>query len=447
LHTGIGHLAPIVVYILFWVMCGVALFGRPLLTFYFIIPLLPYRTLRDHLDPFPLGGNALTILVLAAFLGALLHGKRIARPALLLSLTWLVYILYLYLSMWLGTALGNAPAPLWLSDANFTVWKDYLLIPLSFVIASMVIEDRKSLRNVIIICAITLLLIDKSAVADMMSRTWTNFDELKRDGGPLEFAGSNGLAAFLAQFAMFFWGFLQFVKNKRYKLIGYGLVAITLFGTMYTFSRAAYLAIVFGAFLLGVLKDRKLLPVLALFLVTWQVVVPKAVMQRVTMTTDANGQLEASAQERVDLWTAAKETIIHNPIFGTGFATFQYGQHTDNLKDTHNWYVKVMLETGVFGAIIALGIVGQMVILPFKLFRTAHDPMLKGLGLGLFLAVSCNLLLNLFGDRWTYLEVNGMLWVLVGAAASALVLPEQEAATEKEPVDPIAAVNPYMAYR
>jgi putative inorganic carbon (hco3(-)) transporter len=447
LHTGIGHLAPVVVYIVFWVMCIVALCGRPLLTFYFIIPLLPYRTLRDHLDAFPLGGNALTILVLSAFIGALIHGKRIAKPALLLSLTWLIYILYLYVSMWLGSALGNAPAPLWLSDLNFTTWKDYLLIPLCFVIASMVIEDRKSLRNVIIITAITLFLIDKAAVSDMMSRTWNNFDELKRDGGPLEFAGSNGLAAFLAQFAMFFWGFLQFVKNKKYKLIGYGLVAITLFGTMYTFSRAAYLALVFGAFLLGVLKDRKLLPVLALFLFTWQVVVPKAVMQRVTMTTDSNGQLEASAQERVDLWTAAKETIIHNPIFGTGFATFQYGQHTDNLKDTHNWYVKVMLETGIIGAFLAAGIVIQMVILPFRLFRTADDPMLKGLGLGLFLAVCCNLLLNCFGDRWTYLEVNGLLWVLVGAAASALVLPHAESVTEKEPVDPIAAVNPYMAYR
>ena len=69
-----------------------------------------------------------------------------------------------------------------------------------------------------------------------MSRSWANFDENKRDGGPLGY-GSNQTAAFLAQFAMFFWGFAQFLKRKKIKLLGYGLVALTLFATMYTFSR------------------------------------------------------------------------------------------------------------------------------------------------------------------------------------------------------------------
>lgn len=426
-------------------MCFVALFGRPLQTFYFIIPLLPYRTFRDHLLDYPMGGNVLTILILSTIVGALLHGKRLPRSGL--YLVWLVFAIYLYFSMWLGTALGNAPAPLWLSDDNFTMWKDYLLIPLVFVAAGLVVDDRKALRTVIIIAALTLLVIDRSALANSMSRSWAHFDESKRDGGPLGFAGSNGLAAFLAQFAIFFWGFVQFVKRKKYRILGYGLVALTLFATMYTFSRASYIAVVAGVFLLALLKDRKLLLVLGVFVFTWQLVVPLAVTERINMTSDSNGQLEQSAQERVDLWTAARETIIHNPIFGTGFATFQYGIHKDNLKDTHNWYVKVMLETGIIGAIIALILVAMMVILPFRLYRMSDDPILKGLGLGLFLAVCCNLILNLFGDRWTYLEINGLLWALVGAAASAISFPQIEAAAASEKVDPIASVNPYMAYR
>jgi putative inorganic carbon (hco3(-)) transporter len=445
LGTGLGHYIPVVAYIICWVMCFVALFGRPLQTFYFIIPLLPYRTFRDHLLDYPMGGNVLTILILSTIVGALLHGKRLPRSGL--YLVWLVFAIYLYFSMWLGTALGNAPAPLWLSDDNFTMWKDYLLIPLVFVAAGLVVDDRKALRTVIIIAALTLLVIDRSALANSMSRSWAHFDESKRDGGPLGFAGSNGLAAFLAQFAIFFWGFVQFVKRKKYRILGYGLVALTLFATMYTFSRASYIAVVAGVFLLALLKDRKLLLVLGVFVFTWQLVVPLAVTERINMTSDTNGQLEQSAQERVDLWTAARETIIHNPIFGTGFATFQYGIHKDNLKDTHNWYVKVMLETGIIGAIIALIMVTMMVILPFRLYRMSDDPILKGLGLGLFLAVCCNLILNLFGDRWTYLEINGLLWALVGAAASAISFPQIEAAAATEKVEPIASVNPYMAYR
>ncbi len=442
--TGLGHYVPIIAYIACWVMCFAALFGRPLQAFYLIVPLLPYRSFRDHLVDYPLGENILTILVFSTIVGALIHGKRLPKSKL--YLVWLGFATYLYFSMWLGTALGNGPAPLWLSDANFATWKDYLLIPLVFVAAGLVIDDRKALKNVIIIVALTLLVIDRSALANSMSRSWNHFDESKRDGGPLGFAGSNGLAAFLAQFGIFFWGFVQFVKTKKYRILGYGLVAITLFATMYTFSRAAYIAVVGGAFLLALLKDRKLLLVLGVFIFTWQLVVPLAVTERINMTENSNGQLERSAQERVDLWTAAKETIIHNPIFGTGFATFQYGYHTDNLKDTHNWYVKVMLETGIIGAIIALIMVAMMLILPFNLYRSSDDPMLKGLGLGLFLAVCCNLILNLFGDRWTYLEINGLLWVLVGAAAQAISFQSESVVTTKS-IDPVTAVNPYMAYR
>ena len=75
-----------------------------------------------------------------------------------------------------------------------------------------------------------------------MSRSWTNFDENKRDGGPLGY-GSNQTAAYLAQFAMFFWGAAQFLKRRKLKLLCYGLVALTIFATMYTFSRGAYRAI------------------------------------------------------------------------------------------------------------------------------------------------------------------------------------------------------------
>ena len=188
---------------------------------------------------------------------------------------------------------------------------------------------------------------------------------------------------------MFFWGFGQFLKRKKAKLLCYALVATTIFATMYTFSRASYIAIVAGALLLGILKDRKLIVVVAIFLFTWQAIVPVAVTERVMMTKNSNGQLEASAQERVDLWENAKKTFYSEPIFGTGYATFQYGQHIDDLKDTHNWYVKVLVETGIVGGIIALVLLQQMLALAYRLFRRAKDPLYQGLGLGLFLTICC----------------------------------------------------------
>lgn len=433
-----------IAYVGFWIMCIVSLTGRPLLGLYYMIPFLPYRTLRDHFLDYPLGGNMLTILVVAVIIGALLKGKSIPKSSL--YTIWLVFGVYLYLSMWFGTALGNAPPPLWLGDVNFETWKDYMLIPLVFTAAGMVIEDRKAVRTVILITAVSLLAIDRSCLLESMSRSWGSFDENKRDTGPLAY-GSNQTAAFLAQFAMFFWGFVQFVQRKKLRLIFYGLVALTVFADLYTFSRGSYAALLVSVIVLGFLKDRKLIVIAAVFLFTWQAIVPTAVRERVDMTQNSNGQLEISAQERVNLWEAAEQSIISSPVLGIGFATYQIGNHVDGLKDTHNWYVKVMVETGIVGMIIVFAMLQQVLAVAYRLFKRAEDPLYRGLGLGLFVAMCSCIVANFFGDRWTYLEITGILWILVAAAIRALQLAETEPATESAISEVSIATNPFLAYR
>lgn len=428
LGTGLGHFIPIVAYLSFCVMILYSLFRKPLYGLYFAMPFIPYRTLRDKLLMYPMGGNLLTILIFAVIIGALVRGKHLPKSKL--YLTWLAFGIYLYFSMWLGSAMGNAPLPLWLSDVNFVTWKDYMMLPLVFVAAGLVIEERKDIRRLLIVLAVSLALIDRTCILESLSRSWGAFDENKRDPGPLEW-GANQTAAFLAQFAMFFWGVGRVIRNKKAKLISYGLVAATVLATMYTFSRASYLALLVSVTVLAFLKDRKLLLVLPVFLITWKTVVPVAVTERVEMTRQADGELEASAEERVMLWENAKQSFYRSPIFGNGYATFRMGEHVDDLKDTHNWYVLVMVETGVVGGIFALAIVLQMLKSSYRLFRQARDPLYIALGLGTLLSVVSCLVANGFGDRWTYLEINGLLWIMVSATLRANELTEKSMAAEE----------------
>jgi O-antigen ligase len=119
---------------------------------------------------------------------------------------------------------------------------------------------------------------------------------------------------------------------------------------------------------------------------------------------------------------------------GNGYATFQYAKHVDGLRDTHNWYVLAMVETGIIGMLMALVLFQQILALSYRLFRRAQDALYRGLGLGLFLAMCSSIIANLFGDRWTYLEITGLLFVLVGAAARATHLSAPEPTLELIPV-------------
>jgi O-antigen ligase len=437
---GLIHYIPLIAFFGFPIMCVISLAGRPLWAFCYLIPFLPYRSMRDHFNAYPLGEHALTILILAVIAGAILHGKRL--PSSKLYLIWLIISIYLYLSMWLGVANGIAPPPLWTSDSNFAIWKDYMLVPLVFVASVLVIEDRKSIKIIIILTAITLLFIDRSCILAAMNRSWTSFDETKRDPGPLVW-GANLTAAYLTQFAMFIWGVLQFVKSRKYKIVGFIAIAATLLALLYTFSRGGYLAALVGVFILGVLKDRKLLIFLGVLLLTWQAVVPTAVRQRIEMTKSSTGELDASAQQRVQLWNESWQSIKESPIIGKGYATFRYGQHAANLFDTHNLFVKVWVETGIVGLIMVFILLQQMLSLGYRLFRRDDDPLFRGLGLGLFLATCCSVVANFFGDRWNFIEISGPMWVLVGAAVCAIHLKAVEPETPAAPVQtspPIVSV-------
>src|SRR4051812_12458877 len=94
--TGLGHFIPFIAYLGFWAACLVSLTGRPEFGLYYMIPFIPYRTLRDRFGEYPLGANVLTILICAVILGALLRGRRLPKSKL--YWVWLIFAVYLYIS-------------------------------------------------------------------------------------------------------------------------------------------------------------------------------------------------------------------------------------------------------------------------------------------------------------------------------------------------------------
>jgi hypothetical protein len=67
------------------------------------------------------------------------------------------------------------------------------------------------------------------------------------------------------------------------------------------------------------------------------------------------------------------------------------------------------------------------------LFWTATDPFFRALGLGLAgWMVSC-FVANCFGDRWTFLQVNGYMWIIAGMVAQGLTLETKKKTAGESP--------------
>jgi O-antigen ligase len=439
LGTGLGVYIPIAIYVCILGTCLVSLFWRPEFGIYVAVALLPLETTREHLQAYPLGEHVIYLLLISVLAGCLFRYGLIHVRTPLNKIIF-VFAIVSYASLWRGAFYLSANPPLWTNDPRFSAWKDLMAMPLFFLASAYAIRSKRQMQIVIFVILVSFLAVDQLFIRNTLVHNLSHFDESKRDAGALGYAGSNGLAAYTAQLTCFILGLAAFEKTIFRRLAFYGLAAVGAVALMYTFSRGGYIAFLAGLLALGVLKKRVYLAAVVVLLLTWGMILPTSVQERINMTYSTNSGLESSAHSRVELWQDAGQLILENPVFGTGFATYRFMGRVGELRDTHNFYVKMLVETGVIGLVIVLILMAKMTWLSRSLYRL-DDPFFKGVGLGLLSLCAVMVVVNLFGDRWTYIEINGVLWVMLGLASRALLLVREaeKPGTGREPAPVLAA--------
>jgi O-antigen ligase len=350
-----------------------------------------------------------------------------------------------YGSFQLGTSL---PLP---GDSRFGVWQNDMLLPAMLLLVAAVAPTTRQIKALIIVMCLAVFMLDRNFWNIVSGRDFSVYSEDLREGGAMGYAGTNGLAAFEAQFAIFLVALAGFERKRLLRLGYFALAVFSALCLVYSLSRGGYVALLVGWLFIGLTKQRKLLLLLIVFGLTWTALVPTAVQQRVLMTYDEHNQtLDHSAETRLTLWEDAMEVFHSNPALGTGFATYASMHRVGQYEDTHNFFLKVLVETGVVGLILFLWLLATTFLTGYRLFRRAHDPFLASLGLGLAAWVVCAVTANFFGDRWTYLQVSGYMWVIAGLVARAWMLERSGASATAEGRVPeaggvLGAPNPQVA--
>jgi putative inorganic carbon (HCO3(-)) transporter len=418
LHFGLESALQYALYLtMFGAFLG-SILWRPSVGVYLLVLSLPLQTVRYHLHSYPLGAQFLDITLLGSIIGLLIRRETIFFKSPANGILLLLTIFY-YLSLWQGVFFINVPLPLFIGDTRFSDWKNYVeMFLIAFVVASA-IKQKSEVRLLILMTCFSVLLINRTYASLLGGRDISHFSDEIREAGALGYAGVNGFAAFEAMFTSFLLGLYVYQRKLVVKLGLLGLIAMCCYCLLFSFSRGGYIGLLAGFSTVGLLKARHLLLVVLVVLIGWQTLLPAAVQERISMTNEgaSKGQnFDASSEERLEIWEDAVNMFKQNPVLGTGFDTYQFMGRVGPYTDTHNYYMKVIAETGIVGLALYLFLLAKLFDVGSTLFRSSTDPFWSAFSLGFLALVASAVVLNFFGDRWTYQQVDGYLWVFLGCA-------------------------------
>jgi putative inorganic carbon (hco3(-)) transporter len=446
-HFGLESAAPYILYYSGVLAFFLAIFWRPVFGLFYLVPLIPIQTVRYWMHPFPFGQSVQDLMLLSVALGILRKGEAVfPQTPITRFLGWMT--LYTYISLWLGSILTGSELPLWIDSPRLVDWKNYMALPLLFWLTTAAVKKKWEMYVLVGMMLLATLALNRSFYDSIEGRDMSEFKEENRSEGAMGYAGVNGMAAYEASMATVLLALAFFESNYLLKFVYYGTASFSIYCIMFAFSRGGYLAILLGLLFLGITKKRIILVAFAVFLVSWQEIVPPSVVQRVSGTVTSDGNLESSANIRVNLWDEAMEVFRSNPITGMGMFTYAY--RGGKFKNPHNYYVQALVEGGVIGLFFFVGTLWFLFKTGYTLFKRGTDPFYRSIGLALAGWIVCSAGCNFFGDRWTYFQVSGFLWTLAGMSCRAMFIEEEWAETDaaeaeeewEEETQEVAAIQP-----
>ncbi len=425
---GLTQYIPLIIYITSFIIAFLSLFINPTLGVLFLFPLLPYQIIFEKIKLWTFGKDINDIIIISILFGVFLKNNNTSKknnairtktslylPIIVLCITSLISFINATLTSGLGFDLNN----------NYLLdWKNYMLLPLIWFLTFKNIKDLKNLKLLLFLLIMGILGADYYFSINLKWMNMWHFSERVRNmmDGLFVYLGANHYGAFFAHFIFILIGIFLFEKSKYWKLILLGIIFFTGYCLVYSYSRGAYIALIAGLVFIGLVKEKRILLLLLVFFMFWRNLVPISVYERITMTKTESGELEESAAIRIVLWNKALEMFKESPIIGKGFNTFQFTFNNRLWLDTHNYYLKMLVEQGILGLSAFLYLLFSAFNAGWKLFKESDENTLKGLGLGFASCIIAVALTNAFGDRWTYLSLGSYLWIFMGLVTRAQLI-------------------------
>ncbi len=338
--------------------------------------------------------------LLILFLLKVLHDKKFDRKILLHPVSLAIYLNLLWI---LFTCLTSTMPVV---SIKFLLSRIWFVVGLYFLVAKLFSNGKNLEKYVWLYIVALVIVILYSAYRHLGYGLW-NKQAAHFVVSPF-FSDHTSYGAVLAMYLPFLimFSFNSFFTRKL-RLISMGVLAIVFLGFILSYSRAAWLSVIVGIGVWGMIKLKiRFKPILITFIsvITLFLLFQTQIVMKLEQNSEqssanfmthissmSNITTDASNLERINRWSCAIRMFADKPVFGYGPGTymFKYAPYqlskdrtiiSTNSADggnAHSEYLGPLAESGVFGLLTFLLIIGVVIYTAVNTYTRLIDVRLK----------------------------------------------------------------------
>ena len=222
--------------------------------------------------------------------------------------------------------------------------------------------------------------------------------------------------------------------TKKEKLIGGFSVLSTILCVVFTWSRGAWLAMIASTLLFLIIRSRKTLSAIIVFILTLPAIsfiIPQGIRLRFSSIGDIT---DSSTYYRVYTWRGSINAIKENIFSGYGYGSSAFAEiypqyayaGMESAEHSHSLFLQILFGVGIFGLLIFVVFLFLFAQKNFEHIKNGKDSHIQKMSSAAFCSVIAALVMGLFDNIWYNYRILFLFWIVAGISCAYVRLGDRE---------------------